>query len=595
VSAGGAPSIAQVNAPVGTYGVHVIGALSAGQFFGTAGVQLTNASGMLVNGFVGPGGTMVSGFTTTLSLPPAVVPPNARVIDSMIAISTAGTYQLDLKDLLFPAALGVLQVSLADPTGNLVSGFPVSAAGGMQSVTFTATATGNYHLVGAAQAASGAAGGLYNIHIFSTSAQTDALNESDSLGQVASLGATNLAAGTYQLALTDFAFPKSLAQVVAAAVQGQSVAASTAAASPASFTAVAGNCQLFALAVPDMTAGSGAYGVTLTPQGGGTVFSAVQTTSNGTGVTAYTFPVAIASGGSYTLTLADFQFPLSFATLEVAAAQNGALLGTLTATAAAPLKISPSAGPMFILAAATPGTGGKGIFGVDLTPSAGGTPVLDRTQGVGGAFGTTTVPITTAGSYNVTLSDLAFPGNFNELAAVVTQGPTRLGSIYGGGMFPFTATPGSYVINVLGTPQPIVANSTQTAGTYGVSVAPTPPAPTVTLTSSATQVNSGDTVTLTWSSQNAKSCTATGAWSMPGALGTFGTQVSAALVSLTTFTVTCTGDGGSTSQSVMVSVTPPSPPSSKGGGSLDGLMLLLLALGAAGKALAARSRVIVDR
>jgi plastocyanin len=589
VSAGAAPAVAQVNAPVGTYVVHVIGALTSGQFFGTAGVQLTNASGTPVNGFAGPGGTMVSGFTATLSLPPAPVPPNARVIDTMIMISAAGAYELDLKDLQFPAALGTLTVNLADPSGNLVSGFPISAAGGVQRVMFTvaATATGNYHLVGGAQAASGAAGGLYNVHVFGTSTQTDVLNETDPLGQVASLGAATLSAGGYSLALTDFAFPKSLAQGIAAAVQGQSIVASTAGGSPASFTAVAGNCQLFALAVPDMTAGSGAYGVTLAPQGGATVFSAVQTTSSGTGgVAAYTYPVAVTTGGSYTLTLADFQFPLSFATLELAAAQNGVLLGT-PLTAPGTVQINPTAGQVFVLAAATAGTGGKGIFGVDLTPSTGGTPVLDLTQGVGGAFGTTTVPISTAGSYNVTLSDLAFPGNFNELAAVVTQGPTRLGSIFTSGTFSFTATPGSYVINVLGTPQPIIASSAQTAGTYGVSVAPTPPVPTVTLTPSATQVNSGDTVTLTWSSQNATGCTATGGWS--GALATSGTQVSAALTSLTTFTLTCTGGGGSSMpQSVMVSVK---PPSSSGGGSLDGLMLLLLALGAGGKALTARIRL----
>jgi hypothetical protein len=579
VTSGGAPAVAQVNAPVGTYVVHVIGALTSGQFFGTAGVQLTNASGMPVTGFAGPGGTMVSGFTATLSLPPAPAPPNARVIDTMIMISTAGSYELDLKDLLFPAALGSLQVSLADPSGNIVTGFPISAAGTVQpaAVMFTATTPGNYHLVGGAQAGTGLSGGLYNIHAFSTTTHSDVLNETDPLGQVASLGAANLSAGSYQVALTDFAFPKTMAQGIAAAVQGQSVAARTVGGTPTSFTAVTGSCQLFALAVPDATAGSGAYGVTLAVQGGASVFSAVQTTSNGMGgVAAYTYPVAITSGGSYTLTLADFQFPLSFATLELAAAQNGALLGTPLSAPGA-VNVNPTAGQMFVLAAASAGAGGKGIFGVDLTPAAGGTPVLDLTQGVGGAFGTTTVPISTAGSYNVTVSDLAFPGNFNELAAVVTQGPTRLGSIFGGGTFSFAAKPGNYVINVLGTPQPIALASSQTAGTYGVSVAPTPPAPTVMLSANATQVNSGNPVTLSWSSQNATGCTATGGWS--GALATSGTQVSPAITSPTTFTLNCTGGGGSASQSVTVDVTASS--SKGGGGSADGLLLMLLALGGA--------------
>ncbi len=583
VTAGGAPAVAQFQAPVGTYVVHVIGALASGQLFGTAGVQLTNSSGAPVSGFAGPGGSTVSGFTAALSLPPAPVPPDARVIDTMIAINTAGTYELDVKDLLFPSALGTFQVSLADPSGNIVMGFPLSAAGGFQSATFTATNStlGNYHLVGGAQGGSGASGGLYNIHAFNTSSRADALNESDSVGQVAALGAATLNAGTYQLALTDFAFPRALTTGAAVAVQGASVVANTTAGSPASFAAVAGNCLLFGLAVPDMTAGSGVYGVTLAPQGGATVFSAVRTTSSGTGTSAYTFPIAIATGGTYALTLTDFQFPLSFATLAVAAAQNGALLG-MPLTAPGTTNISPVAGQMLILAAATPATGGKGIFGANLAPSGGGAAVLDVTQGVGAAFGTTTVSIASSGSYNVTLSDLSFPGNFNDLAALVTQGTTHLGSIYGGGTFSFAATPGDYVINVVGTPRSIITTSSQTAGTYGVSVAATPPAPTVTFSSNESQVTSGGTVTLSWSSTNATSCAATGGWS--GALATSGTQTSPPITASTTFNVGCTGGGGSASQSVTVGVT--APTRGGGGGSADDLMLVILALGAAAKVLA---------
>jgi hypothetical protein len=408
------------------------------------------------------------------------------------------------------------------------------------------------------------------------------------LGQVVTLGTTpSLSAGIYQLALSDFAFPKPLAQGAAVAVQGQSVVANTTGGSPASFTAVAGTAQLFALAVPDATAGNGAYGVTLAPQAGVPVFSSVRTASTGSGVSAYTFPVTITTGGSYALTLVDFQFPAPFSTIEIAAAQNGALLGT-PMTGAGAANLTPAAGQMYVLAATTPGTGGQGLFGVNLAPSGGGAAALDVTQGVGAAFGTTTVSIPTAGSYTVNLSDLGFPGNFSELGAVVTQGTTRLGSIFGGGKFNFAATPGDYIINVLGTPAPIVTTSSQTAGTYGVSVASTPPVPTVTLTSSSSQVSSGGTVTLTWSSTNATACTATGGWS--GALTTSGTQTSSAITSSTTFTLGCTGDGGTTSQSVTVGVAAPSPGPKAGGGAADGVLLALLMLAAAARALAAIPR-----
>src|SRR5262249_40923778 len=160
---------------------------------------------------------------------------------------------------------------------------------------------------------------------------------------------------------------------------------------------------------------------------------------------------------------------------------------------------------------------------------------LAVTQGVGAAFGTTKVSITDAGSYNVTLNDLIFPNNFADLAAVVTQSTSKVGSIIGGGTFAFNVTAGDYIINVLGTPQN-VGTTQQSAGTYGIEVGPTPPAPTVTFTSSASSVTSGGIVVLTWSSTNATGCTASGGWS--GSLPTSGTQNSPAITAKTTFTLT---------------------------------------------------------
>jgi hypothetical protein len=172
------------------------------------------------------------------------------------------------------------------------------------------------------------------------------------------------------------------------------------------------------------------------------------------------------------------------------------------------------------------------------------------------------------------VSDLAFPGNFGELDAIVTQGGTRLGSIFGGGTFTVAATPGDYIINVLGTPAPIIVTSSQSAGTYGVEMIATPPAPTVTLSASAASVDSGNPVTLTWSSTDTTSCTASGGWS--GALPISGTQASPAITAATTFTLTCSGGGGSANKSVKVDVN---PSTSKGGGSLDALLLAVLAAG----------------
>lgn len=84
-------------------------------------------------------------------------------------------------------------------------------------------------------------------------------------------------------------------------------------------------------------------------------------------------------------------------------------------------------------------------------------------------------------------------------------------------------------------------------------------APTVTITAAPTTIVAGDKTTLTWSSENATSCTASGAWS--GTKAVSGSEQSAPLTSSSTFTITCTGRGGDTaSSSVTILVTPPPMP-----------------------------------
>src|SRR3989338_6501259 len=81
------------------------------------------------------------------------------------------------------------------------------------------------------------------------------------------------------------------------------------------------------------------------------------------------------------------------------------------------------------------------------------------------------------------------------------------------------------------------------------------PAPTVSLTASPTSITSGTASTLSWSSANATSCTASGAWS--GTKTVSGTQSTGSLTANSTFALSCTGAGGTTSQSATVNVTAP--------------------------------------
>jgi hypothetical protein len=83
------------------------------------------------------------------------------------------------------------------------------------------------------------------------------------------------------------------------------------------------------------------------------------------------------------------------------------------------------------------------------------------------------------------------------------------------------------------------------------------PAPSLSLSANPTSVPSGATTTLSWTSNNATSCSASGAWS--GNRATSGNFTSGALTTDSTFTLSCNGAGGGVVARVTVSVTANNP------------------------------------
>jgi hypothetical protein len=94
-------------------------------------------------------------------------------------------------------------------------------------------------------------------------------------------------------------------------------------------------------------------------------------------------------------------------------------------------------------------------------------------------------------------------------------------------------------------------------GDGGSSNASAPAQPAVAITASSTSVTGGDTLTLTWSTQNisATDCTASGAWS--GQVATNGNQQVTPAAQGASYTATYTLTCGQTSNSVAVTVAPP--------------------------------------
>ena len=87
------------------------------------------------------------------------------------------------------------------------------------------------------------------------------------------------------------------------------------------------------------------------------------------------------------------------------------------------------------------------------------------------------------------------------------------------------------------------------------------PAPTVTFSAAPTAIDYGDTSTLTWSSQNATSCSGDGKDGFYTGGKTSGSK-KVSPSSNRTYTVTCTGSGGTVSKTATVTVNNPGPSAS---------------------------------
>jgi len=485
--------------------------------------------------------------------------PTVSTLSLTLTVTAAGSYTFTFADDQFPKPLAVA------PSLALFQGSQQIALG-ITSGTALSLSPGTYTLLAVAEADATSQAGLYEISIAAPGGGAPLLSNTYPVGSLAPASEpNNPSAQTLTLTIKDLAFPTALSSALVLASSGATVLGQTSsgsAATPATFAAPAGAVQIWAYAAAG--SGAGTYEVDLTSPGGSLLESAGAASTASSLAFAYvTSPVA---AGSYQVAATDFQFPSVLPTLEFAVAQQGAIIQQ--AASASTLNITAAAGPLVILAAATPPATGNGLFDVDV--QSGNTLVFDQTQAVSPSdlFATQTINLGASGNYTVSMSDLGFPAQFQSLDLVASSGGVILGKIIGGGSFPISATPGTYQLTFIATPA-----SMQQYGMYSLSIANA--APTVTLSASPTSVTAGAASTLSWTSSNATSCTGTGT-GFTGSQSVGSGSLSVSVEATTTFTLTCVGAGGSAAQSVTVTAT--AAPSHSGGGQLDGPLLGLLTL-----------------
>lgn len=567
-----------------TYTIHVVG---------LPGSQL--GSGPIEEDVTDSSGNKIFSSIDKLS-PPTQSPGSAGILLDDLTVQNSGQYTVSLTDLGFPTGLQATALMLIDNTSgsNVILQNPPNTS--FQD-TVQLNAGDAYQIFAYGIEASGQVGGLFGVSFTPTSGPA-IYSKLVPMGSVALLQTSvsgsakssfTLGSGTAILQLTDLSFPTvSLTKVGAALVDAttQTLAGAVAATGAQNISAsnASDSYQVYAYAVPDSTTNEGSYSVAV-QQGTSFPFFEAQAVSSSSAIQAFSFDTGIAAAGSYVLTLTDFKFPVALTSDALAVVQNGQPLTSINA--AGKVSANFSQGPVTVIAFGAEGgqPASPGLIGIDLSPAGGGAAVLDVTEGIGAGFSSTTFTAQSAQNVQANAADLKFPAALANLNIAVTSGTTLVGSISSAGSsgnFPFTTTANTtYNVNVLAQPATPTSSQQEAAGTYAMSV---DPAPTVTLSASNTSVTSGGTVTLTWSSQNATSCTAAAspsnsAWS--GSQNPSGGPVTtSAITANTTFSLSCTGGGGTGSASVTVNIgAASSGGKSGGGGALDlGTLLALAAL-----------------
>jgi hypothetical protein len=556
----------------------------------------TLGSGPIEEDVTGSSGDVYSSIDTLSSA--SSQPSGVGILDNSFTVSSSGTYTVTMTDQQFPTALQNPDLIVIDTT----AGAPVAMlnAFGSTQTTQALNPGDSYTILAFAQEQSSAAGGLFTVSVTPSSGAAVFGPTVVPVGGVTLLSTSvsgtsqtsfSLASSQATVALNDLTFPTvplaSLGAIVVDATTGQPASAAVTATGQQTFTppSTTDSYEVYAYAVPDSTANWGSYSVSV-QQGTAFPFLDAQAVSSSTAIQAFTFNTSAPAAGSYVVTLTDFKFPsaLGAGGLALAAVQNGGLVKSLNA--AGNVSATLSQGPVTLLAFGQTPTGSSGLLGVDVSPSGGGAAAFDTTEGIGTGFSSTTFSPTIAQSVQANVSDLKFPQALENLNLAVTSGTTLVGTIASAGSsgsFPFQATANTtYTVNVLAQPAAATNQEPEAAGTYAMSV---DPAPVVTLTASPTSVASGGTTSLTWSAQNATSCTASAspsnsAWAGSETASTSGGPVtSSAVTADTTFTLSCTGAGGTTSATATVNVTAAtsSGGSHGGGGSMDPELLLALA------------------
>jgi hypothetical protein len=414
-------------------------------------------------------------------------------------VTQAGSYSIAVRDLLNPAALTALNVSVST---SVASAATLSAPGTSKVSTVTLQ-PGTYTVQTLATAASGSAGEL-SVVITAPDASTpinDVWTVSAPSTPVAGQSVlqtkfTVSSSADYGLTITDQLFPAALAAnsldwiLLNDATQLPVTGDSQSHTNPGNWdlsVLPAGTYDLTVIAQANSTALAGLYSVSVATTGGSPVIALASTVPVGKLTAAASF--AVPSTETVTLAMTDLAFPASLTAFQGIATQGASVLnaasgtGTqyaLSATATASAKATDpiAQGNVQIFTQAQPAPTGQGAYAVYAHDSATlldvGIPVIDTSHF---AYGFST-PAVGAGAYELTVSDFRSPAALSAVSAVAEQQGTLLGSVGGAssGSTPNLPTVLAGPVNLVAFAAPASSSGATTAsqGLFGLTLATAP-------------------------------------------------------------------------------------------------------------------------
>lgn len=385
----------------------------------------------------------------------AAVAGNVMPPAQTFSITEAGTYTVTLTDLRSPAALSSLELAIVTSAQSILT---LSSAGS-RSITL---GPGTYTAQILATAATGALGGAFSVVVTPSAGGQPVWQYDDAVGPVNPAPSTGQAvfkdefsitdAGTYQLNVTDQAFPSALSSLSIVVVNdcGTVVGCVVAPVSPTPLTGTslstplvlaAGRYDVFVVASADTNSAvpAGLYSVQLSSPSGTLVYG----TAVPVGVLPSAIPLTL-TGAPATLQLTDLATPAALASIQAIVLESGAVLQR--APAAGSYALPGQAGTAQLFVQASPG-GTQGAFEAYVTAQ--GLTLLDVAQPVvstGGDAYAFPVSLASAGAYQIGVYDFQIPAAFGSLTAVAAQQGSVLATATGTASLDAAAGPLSVLV-----------------------------------------------------------------------------------------------------------------------------------------------------